>query len=466
MMPAEFDILRHRVAELESRLRFREQELFECRDALQRIYRSDRWKLISLLKHCHDRLLPGPVRRLLPTVRQRLIHPIRARVARLRASGWLPQSEANSEAYRDWQQRHEPGPAELDAQRRHVCAETPRISIVVPVYDTPQGFLEEMIESVLAQTYSNWELLLADGASRASWVRPTLERYAARDSRIKARFLNENGGISRNTNAALPDATGDFIGFLDHDDALAPFALFELAAAINREPDADLIYSDEDLLDPHGQRWHPRFKPDWSPETLLGSNYVLHFLVIRSKLLNELGGLRPEFDGSQDHDLALRAGERTCRVVHIPKVLYHWRQHSNSTALNPASKSYAVAAGHRAVREALARRGVEAEIAHHVTPGYYLVRPGLKKLPSLSVVIPNRDRALLLRRCIRSILQSDYPDCEILVVENGSREPATWDCYRDLEREGVRVETWEKPFNYAAINSWVRREPKANCCCS
>jgi GT2 family glycosyltransferase len=388
-------------------------------------------------------------------LRRRLIGPLRKRAARLRANGWLPQPEADSDAYRAWRRRHEPGPAALDAQRREVPAGAPLISILMPVYNTPRRFLEAAIESVLAQTYSNWQLLMADGASAEPWIHPVLEEYARRDTRIQARFLSENGGISRNTNALLPDATGEFIGFLDHDDTLAPFALFELVKALNQHPDADLLYSDEDLLDPNGERWHPRFKPDWSPETLLGSNYLLHFLVVRSSLLRDLGGLRPEFDGSQDHDLALRAGEQARRVVHIPHVLYHWRQHAASTALNPASKSYAVDAGRRAVQEALKRRGVIAEVAHHAAPGYYHVRPGRDAWPSLSIVIPNRDRASLLRRCVQSIRESGYPSVEVVVVENASEAPETWDCYEELKTSGIRIETWEKSFNYSAINNWA-----------
>lgn len=455
MMQAEAEILRRRVEELESLLLLRQRELFECRDTLQRIYQSDRWKIMSLLKHCHNRLLPSPARRMLLQMRQTLIGPLRRRASQLRAHGWLPQPEADSEAYRAWRQRHEPGPSMLEAQRHEVFAAAPRISIVTPVFNTPRGFLEAAIQSVLAQTYSNWELLLADGASSAPWVRPILEEYSRRDDRIKIRFLSENGGISRNTNALLPDATGEFIGFLDHDDTLAPFALFELVKALNQHSDADLFYSDEDLLDPRGERWHPRLKPDWSPETLLGSNYVLHFLVIRSNLLRELGGLRPAFDGSQDHDLALRAGERARRVVHIPHVLYHWRQHAASTALNPASKSYAVDAGRRAVREALQRRGMIAEVAHHSTPGYYHIRPKLHGWPSLSIVIPSRDRAPLLRRCIQSVQASGYPKLEVVIVENGSQEPSTFDLYEELKRNGVGIEKWDRPFNYAAINNWA-----------
>ena len=453
-MQAEVETLRQRIQELEALLQLRQQELFECRETLQRIYRSDRWKLMSVLKHCHDHLLPGQARRALQAFRRKVIRPLRRKATGLRRAGWLPQPEAMSEAYRAWYLRHEPSDSELDAQRQIVSPNAPRISVIVPVYNTPEAFLEAAITSVRTQTYSNWELLLADGASTAHWVRPILEEHARRDQRIKVRFLPENGGISRNSNALIPDATGEFVGFLDHDDALAPFALFEVAEAINRTPEADLLYSDEDLLDPQGRRWHPRFKPDWSPETLLGSNYLLHFLVIRSTLLRDLGGLRPEFDGSQDHDLALRAGERARRVVHIPKILYHWRQHSNSTAMNPASKSYAVDAGHRAVSEALRRRGIEAEVAHHATPGYYRVRPKTRSWPTLSIIIPNHDRVSLLRKCIRSIQRAEFPGCEILVAENGSTEQSTFAYYRELQREGVRIETWPEPFSYAAINNW------------
>ncbi len=453
-MQAEAEVLRHRVEELERLLQLRQQELFECRNSLQRICRSDGWRLVSICQGWQERWLPAQAHAFHGWLRRHLIRPVRRFLIRLRSGGSPRHPEAESPTYAAWYRRNEPGAAALDAQRGHVFPCMPRISVVVPVFNTPRSFLEATIESVLAQTYPNWELWLADGASSADWVRPILHEYARRDPRIRVRLLTENCGISRNTNAVIPDVTGEFVGLLDHDDTLAPFALFEVAEALNREPDADLLYSDEDLLDEAGHRWHPRFKPAWSPETLLGSNYITHFLVIRASLLRELGGLRSEFDGSQDHDLALRAGERARQVVHIPRILYHWRQHPNSTSLNPDSKSYAFDAGRRAITDALSRRGVAAAVAHHTSPGYYRVRPKTQAFPSLSIIIPNHDRSALLRRCVRSIQAAHYPGCEILVVENGSREAATVKCYRDLSRNRVRIESWDKPFNYAAINNW------------
>ena len=238
-----------------------------------------------------------------------------------------PQNE-----YRRWIARHEPNAAQLEKQRSYRVPTAPKISVVVPVYNPPAEYLEAMVKSVQAQTYSNWELCLAD-ASPLEHVKPILQRFAAQDSRIQVQFLEANLGIAGNSNAALALATGDFVALLDHDDTLAPFALHEMANAMRANPSAEFFYSDEDKLDTSGERVEPNFKPDWSPETLLSRNYICHLLVLKHSLVERIGGFRPGFDGAQDYDLVLRAGEVAKQIVHVPQVLYHWRMHAASTAL-------------------------------------------------------------------------------------------------------------------------------------
>ncbi len=220
------------------------------------------------------------------------------------------------EEYRRWRKKWEPTPVELSKQKTQAFGRTPVISVVVPVYNPPEKYLIEMIESVLDQTYPHWELCLAD-ASTAPYVKPILDRCSARDRRIKVKYLTENGGIAGNSNAALAMATGDFVALLDHDDTLAPFALFEVTSAINTNPEADFFYSDEDKLDPGGERAEPSFKPDWSPETLRSRNYICHLTVLKRSLVEKIGGFRSGFDGAPvDYDLVLRAGEVAKKVVH------------------------------------------------------------------------------------------------------------------------------------------------------
>jgi GT2 family glycosyltransferase len=375
-------------------------------------------------------------------------------------NGPPPEQRHLSEAappdeYRRWIARHEPTAADLDQQRRHRFARTPTVSVVVPVYNPAADHLDAMVKSVLAQTYPHWELCLAD-ASTAPHIRPALEAFARQDTRVKIEFLPSNLGIAGNSNAALELATGEFVAFLDHDDTLAPFALHEVVSAVNAQPDADFLYSDEDKLDTTGERVEPNFKPDWSPETLRSRNYICHLTAVRRDLLARVGGFRDGFDGAQDYDLVLRATEQARRVVHIPRVLYHWRMHPASTASNKGSKTYAFDSGKRAVADHLRRCGVDASVHDGPILGTYHVIYHLRTQPLVSIIIPNRDHVDVLTRCVESLAKGSYANYELLIVENGSTDPRTATYYAELARQPhVRILNWVKPFNYAAVNNYA-----------
>ncbi|MBW3550804.1 MAG: glycosyltransferase, partial [Proteobacteria bacterium] len=355
------------------------------------------------------------------------------------------------------------GPASLEQARLRAAAmaNPPLISIVLPVHDTPVEFLRRCIDSVLAQTFVHWQLCIADDASSGA-VRRVLREYAERDRRIQLHLRDRHGHICETTNDALERAQGQYTGFLDHDDELAPDALFEVAKALVANPDARLVYSDEDKIDRSGRRFDPNFKPAWNPDLLRAQNYICHFAVIETALVRSLGGLRPGFEGAQDHDLLLRCIEKlqADQIVHVPKVLYHWRAIPGSTALTRDAKDYASSAGARAVAEHLVRCETNAR-AEELSHGHYRVRwPLPEPPPRVSLIVPTRDKVELLRMCVESILaRTDYPDFEIVVVDNQSSDPDALAYLAELEqRENVRVLRFDAPFNYSAINNWAARQ--------
>jgi glycosyltransferase involved in cell wall biosynthesis len=337
----------------------------------------------------------------------------------------------------------------------------PLISILVPVYNSPERWLARAIASVRGQLYQNWELCLADDTSTAAHVRPLLEQVAREDARIKVVFREANGHISAASNSALELATGEFIALLDHDDELPPHALAEVALALAVRPDADLIYSDEDKIDEEGRRFAPYFKPDFLPDLFLSQNYLTHLAVYRAELLRRAGGFRLGFEGSQDWDLALRAIELTApaRIVHIPKVLYHWRAIAGSTALTLDQKNYHVDAARKALADHLQRTGRRAEL-RAVPGGHWRLQHPLPAPPPLvSIIIPTRNGLEHLRRCVDSLRQkTTYPHYEILIVDNGSNDPATLAWLREISAQGVRVLPYPHPFNYSAINNFAAKE--------
>jgi GT2 family glycosyltransferase len=332
-------------------------------------------------------------------------------------------------------------------------ASLPKISIVTPVYNTEPQWLRKCIESVRNQLYPNWELCLADDASTEPWVGRILKDYANRDKRIRVTRLPENEGIAGASNAAMKLASGDFVGLLDHDDELAPDALYEVASLLQAKRDADVIYTDEDKMDPDGTRTQPFFKPDWSPEYLLSCMYTCHFTVYRREVLDRIGGFRPGFEGSQDYDLMLRASRETRRIHHVPKVLYHWRRAAGSAADTRAAKPYAYEAGKRALKDHLERQGGSAALEDGKLYGLYRVRRPVDPGTRVSIVILTRDNVDLLRACIGSIRsKTTHPNYEILVVDNNSTDPRTEDYLSHLDQPVLRS---REPFNFSRLNNFA-----------
>ena len=363
--------------------------------------------------------------------------------------------------YQQYIQMVETEEEQPDRQKEQIAGFTskPVISVIVPVYNTDHGMLVDMIESVRKQTYENWELCLADGCSTLPYVQGVLTDYAAKDPRIKINLLPSNLGISGNTNAALAMASGEYTALLDHDDLLPDWALFEVAKAINENNQPDVLYSDEDKITSDGsERFCPHFKPDWSPDYLRSINYITHLFTAKTSLIHEAGDFLPEYDGAQDHDLILRTTEKAEQIVHIPRILYHWRSHSKSTAQSPGNKNYTQDAGVRAIQAHLGRIGLPGIVSYDMDKGVYSVNYELLDTPLISIVIPSCDHADDLSRCIDSITaKSTYSNYEILVVENNSKKEETFACYKRLEstQPRVRIITWDGSFNFSAINNFA-----------
>lgn len=367
-------------------------------------------------------------------------------------------SKKYEDSYQIWIEKSEPSKKALELQAKFDFNYRPKISIIVPTYNTPLNFLIDMIESVISQTYANWELCIADGGSRNIELKQKIKEYADKHNNIKYTLLKENMGIVGNTNKAADLATGDYIALLDHDDMLAPNALFEVVSVLNQDTSIDFIYSDEDKISEDGsRRFEPHFKPDWSPDTLRSYNYITHLSVIKAELFNSIGRFRPGYDGSQDYDLILRATEKAEKIFHIPKVLYHWRTSSNSTSENPAAKSYAFEAAKRALKDHLNRVGLKGNVEDGLFISSYKTTFEIANEPLVSIIIPNKDLSDDLSRCINSILnKSTYRNYEIIIVENNSTVKQTFELYEKLKKDKrIRVLEWKNPFNYSAINNYA-----------
>ncbi|MCC8060475.1 MAG: glycosyltransferase family 2 protein [Clostridiales bacterium] len=367
----------------------------------------------------------------------------------------------NDYDYAEWYDLTKPTPEELERERSEALPVRPLLSIVIPAWKTPERYLREMLDSILAQTYENWEACVVNGSPAGSGrvVDKVMREYMARDKRFHYQDLGDNLGIAGNTNAAMELASGEYIVLADHDDTLPEHALYEVAAAINMHPDCELIYSDEDKLDMDGGAlFDAHFKPDFNPDLLTSVNYICHLLVVKRSLLERVGGFRHEFDGAQDYDFIFRCTEQAKEIYHIPRVLYHWRCHQDSTASNPESKLYAFEAGSRAILAHYERCGIRAEkVEKGVDYGIYHTYFAIEGEPLVSVIIPNKDHAGDLDLCIRSIVEkASYKNIEFLVIENNSTEKETFAYYETIRREfpNVRVVTWEREFNYSAINNF------------
>ena len=359
-----------------------------------------------------------------------------------------------------------PTDEEMGRQRKETFPKRITFSILVPLYNTPEDFLREMIGSVQNQTYTRWELCLADGSDEAhDFVGKICQTLSRKDSRIRYRKLEKNLGISGNTNACIDMARGDYIALFDHDDILHPSALYEMMKAICQQ-DADFVYTDEVTFEsPDKNRFITvHYKPDYAPDNLLANNYICHFSAFSAQLLKEVGGFRTDYDGSQDHDMILRLTHAASKVVHIPKVLYWWRSHPQSVSQDIGAKQYAVDAAKRAVHDFLLDyQHVDTVIeSTRAFPTIFQIVYPLRKQAKVSIVIPNKDHVEDLTRCIRSIIdKSTYGNYEIVVVENNSESEEIFAYYEQLKKaDNIRVLRYKGEFNYSKINNWAVRQCK------
>jgi GT2 family glycosyltransferase len=361
--------------------------------------------------------------------------------------------------YDRWIKEFEAPDLELMDLKVSALESRPLISILMPVYNTKHDELKSAIESVINQSYSNWEFCVADDHSSDPEVGEILYGFASRDSRIRVVTRGERGGISKACNTAWQEARGEYVCFLDHDDMLAKHALAFVCEAIDRAPHADLLYSDEDKIDEQGRRYEPFFKPDWSPDLLLSENYICHLLVLRQDLASKIGFLNPDCDGSQDYDLILRASEQATAVEHIPKVLYHWRAGIQSTAVTIQNKSYALDAARRALEEHCERTGKGASVEPGLQVGRWRVRYNVPEGTRVSIIIAAGGKRDILKANIESIFEkTTYKNFEIVVIDNAKHDSIE-KLINEFAPRGVRYIDWRnKPFNYSEINNTAARQ--------
>lgn len=360
--------------------------------------------------------------------------------------------------YGPWYRAYIPTEETLETQRKQKFDYSPLISIAVPAYQTPVEFLRQMIESLIVQTYSNWELCIVNASPDNEEMQKVLAEYSAGDSQVRFCNLKENLGIAENTNRAFAMTKGEFVGLLDHDDLLAPNALYEIVKILQDHPQADALYTDEDKvtteLDEHFQ---PHLKPDFNLDLLRSNNYICHFFVVRKSIVEKAGGFRKEFDGAQDYDFIFRCTENAGEVLHVPEILYHWRTHKASTADNPASKMYAFEAGKRAIEAHLERTGTKGEVSHTQDLGFYRVKYPVQGKPLVSVIIPNKDEKETLQTCLEMLEKNTgYQNFEIIIVENNSTTDEIFRYYKELSgNRKIHLLRWGKEFNYSAINNFA-----------
>lgn len=359
--------------------------------------------------------------------------------------------------YGPWYQAYVPDQETLEAQKKHKFDYRPLISIAVPAYQTPVEFLKQMIESLISQTYPEWELCIANASPDNEEMQRVLADYSAKDSRVRFCNLKENLGIAENTNRAFSMAKGEFMGLLDHDDLLAPNALYEIVQALQDHPQADALYTDEDKVTTEmDEHFQPHLKPDFNLDLLRSNNYICHFFVVRRSIVEKAGGFRKEFDGAQDYDFIFRCTENAREVLHVPEILYHWRTHKASTADNPASKMYAFEAGKRAIEANLERTGTKGVVSHTQDLGFYRVKYPVQGKPLVSVIIPNKDEKETLQTCMEMLnSNTSYQNFEIIIIENNSTTDEIFRYYKELSKDPrIHLLRWGKEFNYSAINNF------------
>ena len=367
----------------------------------------------------------------------------------------VPDSiEYQEQRYKEWIEKNTLTQQQLNEQKNKKFEYNPQISIITPLYNTPKEFFVEYIESIKNQTYSNWEICLVDASSKTL---DYIHEVICDDPRIKYKKLEKNKGISENSNEAIKIANGEFIALIDHDDIISPNALYEIVEHLNKRPETDFIYSDEDKFEQNLEnRYFPFFKPDFSPDFLRSNNYICHLSVIRKTIINEIGGFRKEFDGAQDYDLFLRITEKTKKIHHIPKILYHWRVHNLSTAQNMNTKMYAIEAGRNAIKEHCDRIGLQAEVENETPLGLYRVKYKVQGEPLISIIIPNKDSLAYLKNLIKTIEKSTYQNYEIIVIENNSEKKNIFKYYDIIQKNPkIKVVHYkEKGFNFSKLNNF------------
>lgn len=415
----------------------------------------------KIIARCHEYLVdllfaPGTGRR--------GIYELVVRSSHIIAEDGMQSFAERSQIYmrRKLSQKKNP-PKELSGKEledmRIQCASfeyRPKISIITPVLNTREEWLRSSIESVLHQIYDNWELCIADDGSDQPHIRETLNCYQQKDARIKVKYLNENQGVSGASNEALAMANGEFIGFLDHDDQLLPNALYEVVLMLNRNASADFIYSDEILISKRGKPVFAYFRPDFSLDYMLSHCYIVHFVVIRASILKKIGGFRAEFKVSQDYDLFLRVLSQTRNVLHIPKILYRWRQYESSTG--HLLKERVMESSRRALQDFADREGIKGVVWGTKNFNFFRLKRDILDRPKISIIIPTKDRIDLLKRCIESIQnRSSYDNYEIIIVDNMSQEEETAAYLDGLGKsyENCRIIKFNEKFNYSKLNNYA-----------
>ena len=358
-----------------------------------------------------------------------------------------------SSDYARWIARHE-----NDTQDAVILNYNPLISIITPTYNTDVKYLIQMFESVLAQTYTNWELCIADDASTDEQTKKTLKKYAKKYANIKVVYREENGHISEASNSALALATGEYVAFLDHDDTLAPNTLYEMVVKLNENGKLKFIYSDEDKIDEASNRFMPHFKSGWNPDMFFSQNYIAHLAMIKKELVDKVGGFRKGYEGSQDYDLFLRAISEIDdeEVAHIEKILYHWRAVKGSTAYGSGEKEYAHEAGKRALQDYFSTQRIEVVVEDGMLPNTYKINYTLAKTPLVSLLIPTRDGYEVLHKCVESILEkTEYKNYEIVILDNETSCIKTLDYFEKLKQyPNIRILPYRHHFNYSTINNY------------
>ena len=439
---------------------------------IRKIYNSSGWKFLVKLYDIRDSIkrIPRKIKKLISMFGKLIKNINRNNISS--ASSYIKENglkeffakllmklKGSKISYEQWLKVNLPTEEELNMQREHEFEYKPLISILIPTYKTPKHLLTETLDSVFNQTYSNWELCIADGASGEAYIKEMLDDYAQKDKRVKVKYLDENKGIAGNTQECYHMATGDYIGLFDHDDLLEPNALYEVVKAVNEDRTIEFIYTDEDKINEKStHRFDPHFKQDFAIDTFRSYNYICHFSVFRKDLMDSIGGFRDGFNGSQDYDIILRATYKAKNIHHIPKILYSWRVHSGSTAGNPKNKMYCYDSAKKAIAEDLKVRGLKGTVRDGKYIGTYEVDYDIIGNPKVSILIPTKDHIDILDTCIQSIYnKSTYKNYEVIVINNNSEKKETFDYFKKMENQfnNLKIIDLNCEFNFSYLNNYA-----------